>query len=204
MRESTVSESQRIDLSPPHSEEMFTNSIPGEVMSASNTYKGIRLHSKDYNLYYAVHCTNERELYDMAVSILSTSTDISALSTTLQVDPYQINNLLPSGKNSTGMPIASYADSSVKINNKPLLSIVSRLDAIMMVMKSCKGKTCTEPWKVLHPDGDVKSLKDAMDSKYDSFYLQAAEKNSVSFGMCMGGYIVTAEGPQAPSTYQGY
>ncbi|KAH7231026.1 alkaline-phosphatase-like protein [Fusarium tricinctum] len=160
--------------------------IDSEVMSALNTYKGIRLHSKDYNLYYAVHCTNEHELYDMAV------------------DPYQINNLLPSGKNSTGMPIASNADSSVKINNKPLLSIVSRLDAIMMVMKSCKGRTCTEPWKVLHPDGDVKSLKDAMDSKYDSFYLQAAEKNSVSFGMCMGGYIVTAEGPQAPSTYQGY
>ncbi|KAG5763455.1 hypothetical protein H9Q72_008445 [Fusarium xylarioides] len=160
--------------------------IDSVILSDLNTYKGIRLHSKDYNLYYAVHCTNEHELYDMTV------------------DPYQINNLLPSGKNSTGMPIASYADSNVKINKKPLVSIVSRLDALMMVMKSCKGETCIKPWKVLHPDGDVNSLKDALNSKYDSFYLQAAEKNSVSFDMCMPGYVVTAEGPQDPSTYQGY
>ncbi|KAF5597979.1 arylsulfatase [Fusarium pseudoanthophilum] len=160
--------------------------IDSVVMSDLNTYKGIRLHSKDYNLYYAVHCTNEHELYDMTV------------------DPYQINNLLPSGKDSTCMPIASYADFNFKINKKPLLSIVSRLDALMMVMKSCKGETCIKPWKVLHPDGDVNSLKDALNNKYDSFYLQAAEKNSVSFGMCMPGYVVTAEGPQDPSTYQGY
>ncbi|KAF5557612.1 arylsulfatase [Fusarium napiforme] len=156
------------------------------ILSDLNTYKGLRLHSKDYNLYYAVHCTNEHELYDMAV------------------DPYQINNLLPSSRNSTGMPIASYADSNVKINKKPLLSIVSRLDALMMVMESCKGETCIKPWTILHPYGDVNSLKDALNNKYDSFYLQAAEKNSVSFGMCMPGYVVTAEGPQDPSTYQGY
>ncbi|KAF5689593.1 arylsulfatase [Fusarium circinatum] len=116
----------------------------------------------------------------------SPSTEIPVLTITLQVDPYQINNLLPSGKNGTGMPIASYADSNVKINKKPLLSIVSRLDALLMVVKSCKGETCINPWKVLHPDGDVKSLKDPLKNKYDSFYLQTAEKNS------------------DPSIYQGY
>ncbi|KAF5253975.1 hypothetical protein FANTH_1157 [Fusarium anthophilum] len=160
--------------------------IDSVIMSDLNTYRGIRLHSKDYNLYYAVHCTNEHELYDMTV------------------DPYQISNLLPSGKNGTGMPIASYAGSNVKINKKPLLSIVSRLDALLMAMKSCKGETCIKPWKVLHPDGDVNSLKDALKNKYDSSYLQTAEKNSASFNMCMSGYVVTAEGPQDPSIYQGY
>ncbi|KAF5584014.1 arylsulfatase [Fusarium subglutinans] len=160
--------------------------IDSVIMSDLNTYKGIRLHSKDYNLYYAVHCTNEHELYDMTV------------------DPYQINNLLPSGKNGTGMPIASYAGSNVKINKKPLLSIVSRLDALLMAMKSCKGETCIKPWKVLHPDGDVNSLKDALKNKYDSSYLHTADKNSASFNMSMSGYVVTAEGPQDPSIYQGY
>ncbi|KAM6522979.1 hypothetical protein FALCPG4_012586 [Fusarium falciforme] len=160
--------------------------IDSRIMSDLNTYKGIRLSSKDYNLYYAVHCTNEHELYDMTV------------------DPYQINNLLPSDKDSTGMPISSYADSDVKINKKPLLSIVSRLDSLMMVMKSCKGETCIRPWKVLHPDGNVKSLKDAMNKKYDDFYLRSMEKNSVSFSMCMPGYVVNAEGPQSPHIYQGY
>ncbi|KAF5977495.1 putative arylsulfatase [Fusarium bulbicola] len=160
--------------------------IDSVIMSDLNTYKGIRLHSKDYNLYYAVHCTNEHELYDMTV------------------DPYQISNLLPSGKNGTGVPIASYAGSNVKINKKPLLSIVSRLDALLMAMKSCKGETCIKPWKVLHPDGDANSLKDALKNKYDSSYLQTAEKNSASFNMCMSGYVVTAEGPQDPSFYQGY
>ena len=50
--------------------------------------------------------------------------------------------------------------------------------------------------------GDVNSFEDAMNNKYDSFYLQTAEKNSVSFDMCMPGYVVTAEGPQNPFTYQ--
>jgi hypothetical protein len=36
---------------------------------ADNTYKSVRLMGKDYNLYYSVWCTNERELYDMQVSI---------------------------------------------------------------------------------------------------------------------------------------
>lgn len=33
--------------------------------AANNTYKALRLISKTYNLYYAVWCTNEHELYDL-------------------------------------------------------------------------------------------------------------------------------------------
>ncbi|EXA35193.1 hypothetical protein FOVG_13954 [Fusarium oxysporum f. sp. pisi HDV247] len=151
--------------------------IPG------NTYKGVRIQSKDYNLYYAVHCTNEHELYDMTV------------------DPYQLNNLLPSGPNGTGMPIESYAKSKVKVEGRPLLTIISRLDAIMAVMKSCKGTTCTNPWKVLHPKGDVKNLRDALKTRHDAFYLESAKENSVSFSMCAGGYLASNESPQQPSIY---
>jgi hypothetical protein len=34
----------------------------------NNTYKALRLIGDTYNLYYSVWCTNEHELYDMAVS----------------------------------------------------------------------------------------------------------------------------------------
>lgn len=34
----------------------------------NNTYKAIRILSKEYNLYYSVWCTNEHELYDLNVS----------------------------------------------------------------------------------------------------------------------------------------
>ena len=71
----------------------------------------------------------------------------------------------------------------------------------MMVMKSCKGKSCLNPWVILHPDGNVKSLKDALNKKYDDFYMKSAEENSVSYSMCANGYIVSAEGPQDPLVY---
>ncbi|PVH77424.1 alkaline phosphatase-like protein, partial [Cadophora sp. DSE1049] len=152
-------------------------------VSFGNTYKGIRIQSKAYNLYYAVHCTNEHELYDMTV------------------DPYQINNLLPSSSNGTGMPIETYAQSQVQVEGRSLLAVVSRLDAIMGVMKSCKGKTCTNPWEVLHPKGDVKNLRDALKTRFDAFYLESAKGNSVSFSMCAGGYLASVESSQQPSIY---
>ncbi|KAM0227199.1 hypothetical protein ACHAPO_011736 [Fusarium lateritium] len=152
-------------------------------ISLGNTYKGIRVQSKDYSFYYAVHCTNEHELYDMSA------------------DPYQINNLLPSGPNGTGIAITDY-NSTAKVYNRPLVKFVSRLDSLMMVMKSCKGKTCQNPWSILHPEGDVRSLDDALHKKYDDFYLDSARSNSVRFSMCANGYIVAAEGPENPLVYQ--
>ncbi|KAJ3545879.1 hypothetical protein NM208_g2294 [Fusarium decemcellulare] len=153
-------------------------------ISLGNTYKGIRVQSKDYSFYYAVHCTNEHELYDM------------------DADPYQINNLLPSGPNGTGIALADYAYSTTKVHGRPLVNFAARLDSLMMVMKSCKGKTCLNPWSILHPDGGVKSLGDALDKKYDDFYMKSVKENSVSYSMCANGYIVEAEGPQDPLVYQ--
>lgn len=40
----------------------------------NNTYKGIRLVSDNYSLYYAVWCTNEKELYNLKVGHLLKST----------------------------------------------------------------------------------------------------------------------------------
>lgn len=75
----------------------------------------------------------------------------------------------------------------------PLERVVDRLDALMMVLKSCKQHSCTHPWESLHPSGNVSNLLDALSSAYDDFYRDQAK---VSFTRCEGGYIVESEGPQ--------
>lgn len=77
--------------------------------------------------------------------------------------------------------------------------VIDRLDSLMMVLKSCKGSTCVEPWEVIHPQGDVNSLSDALQVRYDSFY---EKQTRVSFNRCELGYIIDAEGPQAPYQYR--
>lgn len=37
----------------------------------NNTYKGLRLIGNGYSIYYSVHCTGERELYDSTVGAAS-------------------------------------------------------------------------------------------------------------------------------------
>lgn len=45
-------------------------SVPvGSPGTGNNTYKAARVISESYNLYYTVWCTNERELYDLKVSL---------------------------------------------------------------------------------------------------------------------------------------
>jgi N-acetylglucosamine-6-sulfatase len=63
-----------------------------------------------------------------------------------------------------------------------------------MVTKSCKGQTCVNPWSVIHPSGNVKTLSDALEKKFDAFYASVATK--VGFVKCELGYILDSEGPQ--------
>ncbi|GKZ17828.1 extracellular sulfatase Sulf-1 [Aspergillus brasiliensis] len=105
----------------------------------------------------------------------------------LTTDPYQLHNLYP---NLAVSKIGSY--SAVKIS--------TRLDALLMVLKSCRGETCIHPWRTLHPDGDVNSLRDALDDTFDGFYVRQVR---VQFGWCERGYLIEAEGPQVPVAYYG-
>ncbi|TRX95422.1 hypothetical protein FHL15_003753 [Xylaria flabelliformis] len=100
------------------------------------------------------------------------------------VDPGQLNNLLAS---------------SDSVSNKTLVAglpkekVASRLDALLFVLKSCQGLTCREPWRQLHPIGDVNTLADALDARFDDFY--EAEQTRVRYEFCANGYIIDAEGP---------
>lgn len=128
----------------------------------NNTFKGIRIVAEGYNLYYQIWCTNEHELYDMSN------------------DPGQMENLLEDGTK-----VSTLFGYSIE-------KVVQRLDALLMVQKSCKGETCREPWRSLHPDGSVQSLRDAMVGRYDGFYEGQVK---VQWDYCHNGYVPEAEGP---------
>lgn len=88
---------------------------------------------------------------------------------------------------------------SAKILGRPIPQVFERLDAVLLVLKSCKGTTCIDPWVVLHPDGSVKNLGDSVQLRYDAFY---HSQPKVAFDRCELGYIVDAEGPQHPLLYR--
>jgi hypothetical protein len=60
---------------------------------------------------------------------------------------------------------------------------------------------CTRPWEKLHPQGDVvRNLKDAMEERYDLFYLEKQQK--VSFEECALGQVLSVEGALEPVVWQ--
>lgn len=71
--------------------------------------------------------------------------------------------------------------------------LVHRLDALLMVLKTCVGRQCTHPWDSLFPNGEVKTLLEAVDPAYDDFFETKVEK--VAFEKCERGYIADSEGP---------
>ncbi|KAK5090782.1 hypothetical protein LTR05_000959 [Lithohypha guttulata] len=143
-------------------------------LSNNNTYKSVRLVSLDFNLVYVVWCTNERELYEM------------------QNDPEQMQNLAIT----FGSPLPASTPSTKAPYNDPtyVAKLQNRLDTLLMVLKTCKGNTCVQPWKVMHPDGSVNSLSDAMNSQYDDFY---AGQPKIAYVACAQGYLRGLEGPGA-------
>ncbi|RBQ70217.1 hypothetical protein FVER14953_11177 [Fusarium verticillioides] len=143
----------------------------GQIFAQNNTYKGVRIVHEDYNLYYSAWCNNEHELYD------------------LKTDPGQLNNLFPNDD----------AKASAALLGTTIGQVLNRLDALMLVLKSCKGNTCIEPWKILHPEGGVTSLKDALQAKFNAFYKGQVK---VRFDRCEYGYLIDAEGPQVGYEYR--
>ncbi|CAI6088545.1 unnamed protein product [Clonostachys chloroleuca] len=132
--------------------------------ATQNTYKSVRLVSGDHNLYYSVWCTNEHELYDMKASS----------------DSQQMNNLFEGGFG------GSYETADI-------VRLAHRLDALLYVLKSCRGDSCRYPWESLMPLETVTSLSGAMNSQYDEFFETLPK---VSFSSCQQDHIIEAEGPQ--------
>jgi N-acetylglucosamine-6-sulfatase len=146
------------------------NVLYGQSSFANNTYKTVRVVGEQYDLSYTVWCTNEHELYDMSS------------------DPHQLQNLLSSGA------------SGHAIHGWSVFRLASRLDALLLTLKRCKGRVCIKPWETLHPHCDVKNLKDAMQSRFDTFYEKKQKK--VTFDECAKGQILSVEGALEPISWQ--
>lgn len=85
----------------------------------------------------------------------------------LQADPWETNNL---------------ARGEVGNEHKRLLT---RLNAVLMVTKSCTSNPCRDPWSVLQPlncASPISSLTSAMNPEYDSFF---ANIPNIRFGKYM-------------------
>ena len=81
----------------------------------------------------------------------------------------------------------------VTLLGMPAISVVNRLDALLLVLKSCAGSSCAQPWTELHPSEDVKTLTGALNTTYDDFY---ESQPKVTFEACDMGYLPSKEGAQ--------
>ncbi|KAI6784677.1 uncharacterized protein J7T54_006723 [Emericellopsis cladophorae] len=142
------------------------------IAVGNNTYKAVRVIGEGYSLYYAVWCTNETELYD------------------LKTDPGELRNLLA----------PEHHDKDLRVAGRPVDQLARRLDALTMVLKSCRGRSCVEPWRDLHPSGDVHGLLDSLDERFDDFY---QTQPRVSFTDCKMGYLPEYEGPMDVRPFDG-
>jgi len=149
----------------------------------NNTYKAMRVIGQTYNLHYQVWCNNEHELYD------------------LNTDPGQMANLLHPDEQKKRLSGNASAN-TIRLLGLPLDKVVQRLDSLLFVLKSCRAESCIDPWRQLHPAGNVASLKEALSPRFDAFYEERGRKTGekIEFDRCEKGYIVDAEGPQFSSS----
>jgi N-acetylglucosamine-6-sulfatase len=142
-----------------------------------NSYKSLRLAGKEYDIMYAVQChNNSHELYNM------------------KKDPVQMRNLHPSAPAEEGHK-NPFNSGEQKLAGYDITRLLPRVDALLLVLKSCKGSACAKPWKELHPNEEVKNLNDAMDMRFDDKYKSVPK---VRFNRCFknGTIDLVAEGPQ--------
>ncbi|KXS17421.1 Arylsulphatase [Gonapodya prolifera JEL478] len=147
--------------------------VTGQILntaSLNTTYKSLRLVGSNYNLFYGIWCNNDHELYDM------------------QKDPYQMSNLFPAGFNTTGDKTAIIPGLCASAQ-----TVASRIDALMFILKTCKGAACRNPWQaLLGSHAPVASLKDALDPKYDRFFNSVPR---VQFAKCTPAQFLEFERP---------
>lgn len=134
-----------------------------------NIYKALRVQGWGYNLMYSVWCQNSaHELYDMSW------------------DPYQMTNLHPEAPSEMNTTNAYHMGMDTLLG-RPVWRVIHRLDALVLVQKTCAGDSCRQPWNQLHPDGNVQDLAAALHTKYDRFYENSYNVAKVGWQQCYKG-----------------
>ncbi|KAJ3548732.1 hypothetical protein NM208_g866 [Fusarium decemcellulare] len=75
--------------------------------------------------------------------------------------------------------------------------LIDRLNAVLLVTKSCNQESCRDPWQILRDDSgaDFMNLEQAMDSRFDTFF---AALPSVGYRQCMDYQDTSNEYPYYP------
>lgn len=136
----------------------------------NNTYKTIRVVGTEQNWAYAVWCNGQTELYNITA------------------DPYELTNLARGGGGGGGG--AAFAEHQ---------RVAHRLNALLMVTKSCEQDRCRDPWAQLAPPAangtTLTSLAAAMDAAYDGYF---AGFEKVAFDTCVAYQDADNEAPFFP------
>lgn len=128
---------------------------------------------------YSVWCTGERELYDLIQ------------------DPEQLRNLL-APLNSLGAFALFHSElDELMILNKATIRLLHRLDALMLVFKTCIGEACADPYSKLLPHRSQRlgtsGFADLLDPDLDEYF---ARLPKVSFKACDLGYHRALKQPE--------
>lgn len=46
----------------------------------------------------------------------------------------------------------------------------SRLDALLLILKSCVGDVCNNPWRYIFPNKGIETLAQALDEEFDEYF----------------------------------
>lgn len=141
------------------------------------------MHGKTQSWSYSVWCTGERELYDLAA------------------DPLQVTNLLAplnaAGSFADfGLLNTDLAESSAGLaafGATSAAALLHRLDALLLVLKTCKGDSCRRPWAGLFPNGEVRDLQGALAKRFDEYFAQLPK---IQYQHCALGYLARNEKPE--------
>ncbi|KAJ9115746.1 hypothetical protein QFC24_006929 [Naganishia onofrii] len=132
-----------------------------DIVYPNNTYRTIRVIEENDNWAYTVWCTGERELFDM------------------RNDTTQMyNQLEPLGSAAHGKSFNSTLSQAARV--------ASRLDGLALFLKSCKGADCRFAWKHLFPNGEVSTMKQALNTVYDKYFDRLPK---IQFTSCDLGYF---------------
>ncbi|RAR09082.1 arylsulfatase precursor [Stemphylium lycopersici] len=151
----------------------------GKYLVEGNTFYG--QDSFANNTYKTVRVVGDE--YDLSYTVWCTNEHEVYDMTS---DAYQLTNL--------------YGHDTTTNNGWSIRKLTARLDALLLTLKRCKGRVCTRPWEALHPNGEVSNLRDAMDERYDAFYIE--HQPPVTFEECTLGQILSKEGALEPLSWQ--
>ncbi len=97
-------------------------------------------------------------------------------------DSDQMNNLVGQ--------LAFY--SSLNSTSSDAERIASRMDALLLNLKTCHGSLCRRLWYNLFPEGQVQDLSSALQTRWDAYFDSMPR---VHFDTCRDGYFPTEELP---------